>query len=245
MLDHIGSTDRVRESKERALDQALEAAKRPAYFEGGRWAVLISFVALVFSAISLYETILKQPRPVLHVASVMHYAREPVGGWDVFAVPMTIANHGARDAVVIALDLRVVDGKSAAPVSTSFASAYVGSNPAKEKQPFTPLSIPGRNSYTGTVLFYPSDLKNGAANAVVNSKQPYRLCITVRTEANQDYPPLDALLGSPPSAVSFEAELLWFSTPELLSGKTIPMQIKNVRRHEPRPNAEGTGSACD
>jgi len=56
---------------------------------------------------------------------------------------------------------------------------------------------------------------------------------------------LDALLGSPPSAVSFEAELLWFSTPELLSGKTIPMQIKNVRRHEPRPNAEWAGSACD
>jgi hypothetical protein len=244
MLDRIGST-RDREIRERSLEQALDAASRPAHLEGGRWAVVVSFVALVFSGVSLYETLLKQPRLVLHVAGIMHYAREAVGGADVFAVPVTIANQGARDAIVTTLDLRIADAKAAAPIWASFASGYVGSNPAKENQPFSPLAIPGRSSFTGVVLFYLSDLRNGAAKAVVDGKQRYRFCVSLRTEANQDYPLLDAWLSSPPAAVSFEAELLWFSTSELLSGKTIPMQITNVRRHQPRRDVEGTVAACD
>jgi hypothetical protein len=246
MLDRIGSTGQDRQVKERSLEQALDVASRPPYLEGGRWAVLISFVALVFSGISLYETILKQPRPVLHVGGIMHYARDPVSGADVFAVPVTLANQGARDAVVTTLDLRIVDTKAAAPVVASFASAYVGSNPAKENQPFTPLAIPGRNSYAGVILFYPSDLKNGAAKAVVDGMQRYRFCLSVRTEDNRDYPLLDAWLASPPAALSFDAELLWFSVPELLNGKTIPMQIDNVQRHgQPRRDGERTASGCD
>jgi hypothetical protein len=245
MLDRIGSTERARESRERALEQALDAARRPSHFEGGRWAVLISFIALVFSGISLYETTLKQPRPVLHVGGIMHYARDPVGGADVFAVPLTIANRGARDVVITTLDLRVAEEKATASVAASFASAYVGSNPAKENQPFTPLAIPGHNSYTGIVLFYQSDLKNGAAKALVDGKDSYRFCLNVRTESERDYPLLDALLGSASAAVSFEAELLWFSTSELSSGKTIPMQVGNARRHQPRRDVEGTVSACD
>ena len=246
MLDRVGSAELSRKNKERALDQALDAATRPAHLEGGRWAVLISLVALIFSGISLYETILKQPRPVLHVAGVMHYARDPVGGADVFAVPMTITNQGARDAVITTLNLRVAAAKVAAtPVAATFASTYVGSNPAKENQPFTPLSIPGHSSYTGIVLFYPSDLKNGAAKAVVDGKDRYRFCISARTEPNRDYPLLDALLGQASTAVSFEAELIWFSTSELAAGKTIPLQIRNARRHEPSRDVEGSSSACD
>jgi hypothetical protein len=87
----------------------------------------------------------------------MHYARDPVGGVEVFAIPLTITNHGARDAIIISLDLGVAPDKSGRPASLTFASAYVGSNPAREKQPFTPLSIPGRGSFTGIVLFYPND----------------------------------------------------------------------------------------
>jgi hypothetical protein len=241
MLDRVGSTERARERRERSLEQALDAATRPAHLESGRWAVLISFIALVFSGISLYETILKQPQPALHLGGIMHYGRDPVGGGDVFALPVTIANLGARDAVITTLDLRIANAKATA----SFASAYVGSNPAKENQPFTPLAIPGRNAYTGIVLFYPNDLTNGAGKALVDGKERYRFCLSVRTEVERSYPLLDALLGSASAAVSFEAELLWFSTSELSSGRTIPMQIKNVRRHKSRDDVEGTVSACD
>jgi hypothetical protein len=245
MLDRIGSTERGREVRERSLEQALDAASRPPYFEGGRWAVLISFVALLFSGISLYETILKQPRPVLHVGGIMHYARDPVSGADVFAVPVTIANQGARDAVITMLDLRIASDKTAASTATSFVSAYVGGNPAKENQPFTPLAISGRNAYTGVVLFYPTDLKSGAAKGMVEGEARYHFCLGVRTEPTRDYPFLDTWLGAVPQAIGFDAELQWFSMPELLSGKTIPMQIKNVQRLEPRRDGERTGFACD
>ena len=245
MLDRVGSTVRARESEKQALEQALDAARTPTHFEGGRWAVLISLIALMLSVFSLYETILKQARPAVYVGGVMHYARDPVGGVEVFAIPLTITNHGARDAIIISLDLGVAPLKSGRPASLTFASAYVGSNPAREKQPFTPLSIPGRGSFTGIVLFYPNDLKDGAANAVVIGKETYRFCVTVRTEKSQDYRLLDTVLGTPLTALSLEAALLWFSTPELVAGKTIPMQIKNARRHDLRRHAQPTNLACD
>ena len=63
-------------------------------------------VALVFSAFSLWETSLKQAELSVHVPGVVTYARDttasadirPSGGFEVLALPVTIANGGARDA---------------------------------------------------------------------------------------------------------------------------------------------------
>jgi hypothetical protein len=229
------------ERAEQAFEQAIEAAIAPAEHKGGRWAALVSLVALILSAFSLYETTLKQARPSLHVGTVMHYAHDPSGGVEVFAVPVTIANHGARDAIVTSLDLSVRRAQTGASTLTWFVSAYVGGNPANDKRPFTPLSIPGRGSYTGIVLFYQRDLKDGAPPVVAAAGEPLLFCVVARSEANQDYPFLDALLGAPPAAADFEAELLWFSAPELHAGKTLPMQIKDARRTAASPLA---GDAC-
>src|SRR5262245_5233397 len=180
MLNYINPKARARGGAQHGLE-ALGAAEAPTHSGSGRWVVLISLVALLLSGFSLYETVLKQAQPVLHVGAVMYYARD-ADGVEVFALPITITNYGARDAVVAALDLRVSQAKAGA-AAARFASAYVGagSNLAKDKQPFTPLSIPGRGSYTGTVLFYPSDLRNRSPQ-VVTGDETYRFCVTARTE---------------------------------------------------------------
>jgi hypothetical protein len=245
MLNYIYPKARARGGAQHGLEQALGAAEMPVHFESGRWAVLISLIALLLSGFSLYETVLKQAQPVLHVGAVMHYARD-ADGVEVFAVPITITNHGARDAVVTALDLRVSQAKPGA-AAARFASVYVGagSNPAKDKQPFTPLSIPGRGSYAGTVLFYPRDLRNRSPQ-VVAGEETYRFCVTARTELSRDYPRFLAALAASPSATSFVAELPWFAGRALDASQVIPLQIKDAKRHEvPRgTDDQGNGLEC-
>ncbi|KUO54115.1 MAG: hypothetical protein APF80_14860 [Alphaproteobacteria bacterium BRH_c36] len=60
---------------------------------------------MVFSAKSLYHSVLKQPELGVHVSPVVHYTRDANGNFEVFAIPLTIANHGARDGTVLDIDL--------------------------------------------------------------------------------------------------------------------------------------------
>ncbi len=83
--------------------------------EGGRIAAIVSLIALIFSAYSLWETSLKQAELNVYVTGVVTYGRDssdddfirPARGFEVFAVPVTIANGGARDAAVLSLQLEV------------------------------------------------------------------------------------------------------------------------------------------
>jgi hypothetical protein len=62
---------------------------------GGVMTGVASSVALVLSAISLYHSVLKQPELEAHMSQVVHYTRDSGGNDEVFAIPPTIANHGA------------------------------------------------------------------------------------------------------------------------------------------------------
>jgi hypothetical protein len=89
---------------------------------GNRLATLVSAFAFAFSAVSFYETVLKQPNLRVYVTDTLAYTRDPWGGYEVVAVPLTIANSGARDGAVITLELDVnnVDSGKA----ETFTSAY-------------------------------------------------------------------------------------------------------------------------
>ena len=62
---------------------------------GGVMTGVATSVALVLSAISLYHSVLKQPELEAHMSQVVHYTRDSGGNDDVFAIPPTIAIHGA------------------------------------------------------------------------------------------------------------------------------------------------------
>jgi hypothetical protein len=150
---------------------------------GSRTAAVVSALALVFSGFSLWETSLKQADLSVYATGVVNYERDgtadeyimPAGGFEVFAVPITIANSGARDAAVLGLQLDVKNPKTG--LSARFEATYtadaayfaVSDNPRarartpRAKTPFSALVVAGRSAWTGTVLFYPVSYSNGKA----------------------------------------------------------------------------------
>jgi hypothetical protein len=134
-------------------------------------------VALGFSAFSLWETSLKQADLSVHIPGVVTYARDttasvetrPSGGFEVLAVPVTIANGGARDAAIVALNLDVKNLKTG--LSARFEATYTAEpsffNPEfkspRTKTPFSALVVAGRSAWRGTIVFYPVSYSNGKA----------------------------------------------------------------------------------
>jgi hypothetical protein len=133
---------------------------------------IVSAVALLFSAYSLWETSLKQADLSVYVTGIVSYGRDtsdnidvqPAGGFEVLVLPVTIANSGARDAAILSLQLDVKNpktGLSARFEGTYTAeAAYFAAGP-RPKTPFSALVIAGRTAWTGTVLFYPVSYSNG------------------------------------------------------------------------------------
>src|SRR5262245_2014224 len=74
---------------------------------GGKWATLLSAMALGFSGLSFYESVMKTADLEVFIPPVIHYAREKGGDVEQFAIPITIVNAGARTGTVISMELEV------------------------------------------------------------------------------------------------------------------------------------------
>lgn len=154
------------------------AAHTVVHTDGGRIAAIVSVIALAFSGYSLWETSLKQAELSVYVTGVVTYGRDgsdddfirPSRGFEVFAVPVTIANGGARDAAVLSLQLEVKNLET--NLTGRFDSTYTAdatyfathdnqrTGARRPKTPFSALVIAGRSAWTGTVLFYPVSYSN-------------------------------------------------------------------------------------
>jgi len=139
---------------------AFATIARMAAARGTRLATLVSAFAFAFSGVSFYETVLKQPNISIFVPPVLHYARDEGGQVEVFAVPLTITNDGARTGTVLAIDLTVEAPAAGGQPgrSKTFYSAFFGEherNTDATKRLFAPISIAGRASSSETVRFYP------------------------------------------------------------------------------------------
>ena len=145
-------------------DEAGEAARSFTLFGGNPIPILVSALALIFSGVSLHETVLKQAHLHVFVPDTIAYTRDPDGSFEVFAIPLTVSNSGARDGIVTSLKLEVRNSATSATQKLE-ASYFAGSeyfstkedvanNVRRSKTPFAPLSVTGRGSITSTVLFY-------------------------------------------------------------------------------------------
>jgi hypothetical protein len=110
----------------------------------------------------------------------------PPGGFEVFAVPITIANSGARDAAVLALQLDVSNPKTGLSARlegtyTADGAYFANTGARRPKTPFSALVIAGRSAWTGTVLFYPMSYSNG------KSLTPARKVATLNFELSKKY----------------------------------------------------------
>ena len=166
-----------RRDRAKAGESANEIVSRVRQLGGGKApATVISATALLFSGFSLWESSLKQADLSVYMTGVVAYERDltadeyiqPAGGFEVLAVPVTIANSGARDGAVLALRLDVKNPKTGLTARfegtyTADAAYFANTGAKRPKAPFSALVIAGRSAWTGTVLFYPVSYSNGKA----------------------------------------------------------------------------------
>jgi hypothetical protein len=112
-------------------------------------AIVSSCVALVFSAFSLYHTVLKGPVLRTYPSPLAYMYRQ--GDRDVFAIPVTISNDGARRGTILSFDLEVTQPETREAMK--FQNLQFGASPSGARL-FTPITIAGRTSFSDVVLFY-------------------------------------------------------------------------------------------
>jgi hypothetical protein len=192
---------------------------------GGLFATILSAVALIFSGISYYESAMKSADLAVYVPPMIHYARD---GGDVFNIPITIANDGARTGTVLAMELEVQNLQPGAErKSAKFHSAFLGDYPRDDKTPlrsFAPLSIPGHGTFTETVRFYNMGEQ---LPMVVDDKGDFRFTLKLTTvKAGSGM--LDSLMGTETQPLTFDLNLPYLSVQHLaFRNGTISMYNKD------------------
>ena len=189
---------------------------------GGRLATVLSAIALIFSGYSFYESVLKAPALQVHVPPVINYARDDGGSVEVLAIPLTIANSGARTGTVLSVELEATD--PATGTSKKYYSAYLGEhtrNADETKQAFAPISVPGRGVYSGTILFYPA---GEILPALITKKGAYDLKLRLNMARASADGLIGALTPRAPAPIEVTMTLPYFSNQSLAFRRaTIPM----------------------
>jgi hypothetical protein len=195
---------------------------------GGRIASVLSALALAFSGLSFYESVLKTAALEVYVPPVIHYARDQGGQIELFAIPITIVNSGARTGTALTMELTVENLRPDAPVKTKrYYSAYIGEHSPKDDEinrAFAPLSLAGRATFSDTVRFYP---EGDAFPVLVDDVGNYRFTLKLTTAVPTYAGPLDGLLRREIPPIAFERALPWFSDQQLERRATIPMHDKD------------------
>ncbi len=211
---------------QRSGDDATLASLTAAIGYGGLQATIISAVALVISGFSLYESTFKTSDLEVFVPPVIHYARDNGGDVELFAIPITITNGGARTGTVLSMQLDVEDLKS--HKTKRYYSALLGEHqvdPSATNRSFAPLSIAGRETFTDTVRFYPV---GNPLPKLVEDAGDFRFTVTLHTAAPARPDLIDRYLSQAPGPVVFERTLPWVSDEQLGSRRiTIAMHEKS------------------
>lgn len=193
---------------------------------GGWMPTVFSAVALGLSCISVYMSTLQSAKLEVYVPPTIHYGRDAGGDTELFAIPLTIANDGARSAAVLSIELEVQNLKSNA--TKRYYSAFLGEHPREattSNRQFAPLSIAGRGLFSDTVRFYPA----GVQPKLVDAEGEYVFRLQLNTAAPNEPSLLDRLQGRTQlESVSFQMTLPWISDQQLGSRRsTIAMHAKD------------------
>lgn len=195
---------------------------------GGMFATVLSGIALLFSGLSYYESSMKTADLAVYVPPMIHYARD--GDNDVFNVPITISNDGARTGTVLNMVLEVENLRPDAEKKTArFHSAFLGEYPRTDdaiSRSFAPMSITGHGTVTETVRFYPMD--EPLLPFLVDDKGDYRFTLKLTTARPQNPDVIDNLFSTEPKPLTFELNLPYISFQHLAFRRgTIAMNSKD------------------
>jgi hypothetical protein len=201
---------------------------------GNRLATLVSAFAFAFSGVSFYETVLKQASLKIYVTDTLSYTRDPYGSYEVIAVPVTIANSGARDGAVVTLELDVKNIETGR--TETFTSAYtadaqyfggkddVANRIKRPKLPFAPLSVTGRSAFAGTILFYAAEGRDGREQKMlIEPKSKIGMTLRVLMPAAEGW--LDRALFARPAPIALTGEIGGFLPGALYVGDTVKIRL--------------------
>jgi hypothetical protein len=175
---------------------------------------------------------MKQADLEFHVPPVIHYARDGDGEIELFAIPLTIVNSGARTGTVLTFELEVENLKPGAEVGKKrYYSAFTGEHPVKSDETsrsFAPVSLAGRSSYSETVRFYPI---GNPLPKLVDDAGDYRFTLVVSAALPENPSFLDKIFRPQIAPIRFERTLPYMSEQMLgLRRITIPMQKKDWQK---------------
>ena len=187
---------------------------------GAGLATLVSIIALVFSAFSFYETVLKQAQLRFYSPPLIYMYRE--GFRDVFAIPVTISNDGAQRGTIMSFDLTVKHLKTGA--ETRFQNLHFGASPKEEKKLFTPITVAGRSSFTDVVLFHA--LKTGSFVETTGGVElPLRFTLKMNVDPQGDWA---GLAREAPPPITFDMTASYIAGMRQMEGGR-PTQLHDAR----------------
>ena len=133
-----------RRTADRARDDAMDEALGRNSRSGGLLATLISALALAFSGYTFYESVLRAPELAVYVPPGIEYTDpdRPDNPFEVFVIPVTLANDGARTGTVLSIDLEVTNKRSGD--KKLFYAAQLGSWGEQPQKPFAPVPLSDR-----------------------------------------------------------------------------------------------------
>ncbi len=201
---------------------------------GNRLATVVSAFAFAFSGVSFYETVMKQPQLAVYVPPVLHYGQDGNGDVELFAIPLTIANDGARTGTVLSMDLVAENVKTKARLK--FYSAYFGDHPrvtTTTPRAFAPISVQGRSTFSDTIRFYPS---GKVRPFVLEDAGDVQFTLTLQTVKPAANDVLSWFWHAPPKPIVFTRNLPWYSFQQL-SNNRIAIAMKEPGWTPPEPAA--------
>jgi hypothetical protein len=180
------------------LRHAVAAIVRPAF--------VVGLVSLAFSGVSLYVTVLEQPRLKIFAGCNWQYGRGPGSYDEYFVIPVTFVNTGARGGAVLAVELVVDKG---APPRTFVGRFTEAGFDDKTRQLFAPIAIDGHGSASSTVVFTERTRTSPPLFDLPAFSKPehFRATLAFHSVAHVSYPVIDRLLASPPAEARFEPSL--------------------------------------
>jgi len=201
-----------------ANDESARMSIASAMGYGGWHATILSAFALVLSAYSLYESSFKTAELEVYIPPVIQYGRDGGGSTEVFVIPVTVTNSGARTGTIVSMELTAENLKT--KQTKQFYAAFLGEHKVDQNAPnrsYAPLSIPGRGTFTDTVRFYPV---GNPFPKITDDAGDYRFTLNLVTAAPARPDLIDNLFSSKPQPLVFERTLPWMSDQQLDQRRT-------------------------
>lgn len=216
-------------------EEQAEIAREAARSSGSHMATIISLFALVFSGISFYETVFKQAALRVFVPPVIQYSDPARGPFELFNIPITLSNSGARLGTVLSMELKVTNLKT--KQSKRYYSAAIGrwADRSKGALPaYAPLSVAGKSSYSGELLFYTR--KGEAVERIIDQEGgAYQFELSLNTTQGKGAGLLDRFLQSEVKPITFTMEITSLDYRNFSNGGTMPLYSKDFQAAVSKP----------